>query len=66
MKEAAGGTVRAGAILLRQRGTRLKAGNNVGRGKDDTLYALIDGIVTFERASRTERRVSVYPAPAQT
>jgi len=61
VKESAGSIVRAGAILLRQRGTHLKPGLNVGIGKDDTLYARIDGIVKFERASRTERRVSVYP-----
>jgi large subunit ribosomal protein L27 len=63
-KEADGGTVRAGAILMRQRGTRLKPGNNVGIGKDDTLFALIDGVVQYERSSRTQRRISVYPAPA--
>jgi large subunit ribosomal protein L27 len=64
VKEFAGETVRAGSILLRQRGTRLKPGLNVGIGKDDTLYALIDGEVRFERASKTSRRISVYPASA--
>jgi large subunit ribosomal protein L27 len=64
VKEYAGETVRAGSILVRQRGTRLKPGVNVGIGKDDTLFALIDGIVAFERSSRTDRRVSVHPAPA--
>jgi large subunit ribosomal protein L27 len=64
VKESCGTTVRAGAILLRQRGTHLKPGLNVGIGKDDTLYARIDGVVKFERSTRTERRVSVYPAPA--
>jgi large subunit ribosomal protein L27 len=63
VKEYAGHTVRAGSILLRQRGTRLKPGVNVGIGKDDTLFALIDGVVQFERTDRTSRRISVYPAP---
>jgi large subunit ribosomal protein L27 len=66
VKEYAGETVRAGNILLRQRGTRLKPGTNVGIGKDDTLFSLIDGVVKFERSSRTERRISVYPVPAET
>ena len=65
VKEYAGETVRAGSILIRQRGTKVKAGRNVGLGKDDTLYALIDGVVQFEHASRTDRRVSVYPVPAE-
>src|SRR4051812_17491378 len=64
VKESCGQTVRAGSILLRQRGTALKPGTNVGIGKDDTLYSLIDGIVKFERSSRTHRRVSVSPVPA--
>src|SRR5947199_7275690 len=63
VKEHAGHRVRAGAILIRQRGTKMKPGANVGLGKDDTLYALIDGIVKFEGFKRT-RRVSVYPAAA--
>jgi large subunit ribosomal protein L27 len=67
VKESAGETVRAGAIIMRQRGTRLKPGLNVGIGKDDTIYARIDGVVKFERSSRTERRISVYPPePAPT
>jgi large subunit ribosomal protein L27 len=66
VKEFAGETVKAGSILLRQRGTRLKPGTNVGLGKDDTLFAMIDGIVKFERSSRTERRISVQPVPAET
>jgi large subunit ribosomal protein L27 len=62
VKEFGGETVRAGYILVRQRGTKLHAGNNVGIGKDYTLFALIDGIVAFE-GDRKRRRVSVYPAP---
>src|SRR5436190_1024758 len=61
VKEHAGHAVRAGAILIRQRGTKMKPGTNVGLGKDDTLYSLIDGVVKFEGFKRT-RRVSVYPA----
>lgn len=63
VKEYGGETVRAGYVLVRQRGTKLHPGNNVGLGKDYTLFALIDGIVKFEGA-RDRRRVSVYPAPA--
>jgi large subunit ribosomal protein L27 len=64
VKEFAGETVKAGSILVRQRGTPLHPGNNVGKGKDDTLFALIDGIVQFE-GFKTKRRVSVYPAVAE-
>src|SRR5438477_196274 len=60
VKEHAGHAVRAGAILIRQRGTKMKPGTNVGLGKDDTLYSLIDGVVKFEGFKKT-RRVSVYP-----
>jgi large subunit ribosomal protein L27 len=63
VKEHAGHAVRAGAILIRQRGTRMKPGANVGLGKDDTIYSLIDGVVKFEGFKHT-RRVSVYPAGA--
>jgi len=63
VKEHAGHTVRAGAILIRQRGTKMKPGTNVGLGKDDTIYSLIDGVVKFE-GFRKARRVSVYPAAA--
>jgi len=52
---------KTGNIIVRQRGTRLHPGNNVGRGADDTLYAKADGLVTFEGPS-ARRRVSVYPA----
>lgn len=61
VKEFAGEVVTAGAILVRQRGTPLHPGTNVGRGKDDTLYAKIDGQVKFETAAG-RRTVSVYPA----
>lgn len=57
-------TVRAGNILIRQRGTKWHPGNNVGRGKDDTLFSLIDGQVKFERKGRDRMQVSVYPAAA--
>jgi large subunit ribosomal protein L27 len=55
-------TVRAGNILVRQRGTKFHPGNNVGIGSDDTLFALIDGVVTFERKGKTRKKVSVYAA----
>ncbi len=60
VKEFAGEMVRAGSVLVRQRGTPLKAGRNVDVGKDDTLFALVDGIVKFE-GKKPNRRVSVYP-----
>lgn len=55
-----GQTAKAGNILVRQRGTKYCPGNNVGIGKDDTLFALIDGIVTFEHKTRSRKKVSVY------
>ena len=61
VKRFGGQPVRAGGILVRQRGTRIHPGRNVGRGNDDTLFALIDGVVTFERM-RARNVVSVYPA----
>ncbi len=60
-----GQLVRAGHILVRQRGTRFHPGNNVGKGKDDTLFALVDGIVKFERKDRDRLKISVYPAAEQ-
>jgi large subunit ribosomal protein L27 len=60
VKRYAGDTVNAGTILVRQRGTRIHAGNNVGVGRDYTLFALIDGAVKFEPASKERRKVSVY------
>ena len=60
VKRYGGENVRAGNILIRQRGTKYHPGNNVGIGKDDTLFALIDGIVTFERKGKSRKKVSVY------
>ena len=60
VKRYGGETVSAGSILIRQRGTSILPGNNVGRGKDDTIYALIDGVVTFERKGKNRKKVSVY------
>ncbi len=60
VKRYAGQKVNAGTILVRQRGTRIHPGNNVGVGKDYTLFALIDGIVKFEPTSNNRRKVSVY------
>ena len=60
VKKYGGQQVRAGNILVRQRGTRIAPGNNVGLGRDHTLFALIDGHVTYEPAPRYKKRVSVY------
>ena len=60
-KRADGQFVKAGNILYRQRGTKIHPGNNVGRGGDDTLFALVDGKVKFERKGRDKKQVSVYP-----
>ncbi|HUV44303.1 MAG TPA: 50S ribosomal protein L27 [Dehalococcoidales bacterium] len=60
VKRYAGQTVNAGTILVRQRGTRIKPGNNVGVGRDYTLFSLIDGIVQYEAAGNNRRKVSVY------
>lgn len=60
LKKGDGQFVTAGNILIRQRGTHIHAGENVGRGSDDTLFALIDGKVKFERVGRDRKRVSVY------
>ena len=61
VKRADGQTVLAGNILVRQRGTHIHPGENVGRGSDDTLFALVDGKVKFERVGRDRKRVSIYP-----
>jgi large subunit ribosomal protein L27 len=61
VKRFGGQPIRAGGIVVRQRGTRIHPGRNVGRGKDDTLFSLIDGVVKFERR-RARNVVSVYPA----
>ena len=60
VKRYAGQSVNAGTILVRQRGTRIHSGNNVGMGRDHTLFALINGIVKFEPTSNNRRKVSVY------
>lgn len=61
VKRFGGQFVRAGNILVRQRGTKFHPGMNVGKGSDDTLFAKIDGIVSFERKDRTRLQISVYP-----
>ena len=60
-KRADGQFALAGNILYKQRGTHIHPGNNVGRGKDDSLFALIDGTVKFERMGKDRKKVSVYP-----
>jgi len=55
-----GQAVTAGSILVRQRGTKIHPGNNVGIGKDDTLFALVEGVVRFERKDKFRKKVSVY------
>lgn len=64
VKTYGGEKVEAGNIILRQRGTKIHPGRNVGIGVDDTIFALVDGVVTFEWASKGRRKVSVYPAQA--
>ena len=61
LKRADGQFVLAGNILVRQRGTHIHPGNNVDIGSDDTLFALIDGIVKYERTGKDKKQVSVYP-----
>ena len=61
-KRADGQLVSAGSILVRQRGTKVHPGNNVGIGSDDTLYAKVEGVVKYERWGRERKKVSVYPA----
>jgi large subunit ribosomal protein L27 len=61
VKRSDGQFVLAGNILVRQRGSKFKAGQNVGMGKDDTLFALIDGTVKFERVGKDGKQVSIYP-----
>ena len=60
-KRADGQFVKAGNILYRQRGTKIHPGVNVGRGGDDTLFALVDGVVRFERKGRDKKHVSIVP-----
>ena len=61
VKRADGQTVTAGNILVRQRGTKIHPGQNVGRGSDDTLFALVDGVVRFEHKGKDKKQVSVHP-----
>jgi large subunit ribosomal protein L27 len=62
VKRFGGETVRAGSILVRQRGYKFHPGRNVGVGSDDTLFALVDGVVEFVRYGRTRKRIHVVPA----
>ncbi len=62
VKKFGGEAVRAGNILVRQLGTRIHPGTNVGCGRDYTLYAKIDGVVKFEEFGKNKKRVSIYPA----
>ncbi len=66
VKRFGGQFVRAGNILVRQRGTKFHPGINVGRGSDDTLFALADGIVKFERKDKSRMKISVYPVEIPT
>ena len=66
VKVYSGEPVRAGNILVRQVGSSLHAGKNVGQGKDFTLFALVDGVVSYEWKTNKKRQVSVYPATAST
>lgn len=65
VKRYGGQVVKAGNIIIRQRGTKVHPGENVGRGNDDTLFSLIDGIVKFEHKTQSRRKVSVYPVAAE-
>jgi large subunit ribosomal protein L27 len=64
VKKFGGERVRAGNIIVRQRGTSIHPGDNVGRGNDDTLFALVDGVVEFQRKDKKRKRVSILPASA--
>ena len=64
-KRADGQFVLAGTIIYRQRGTKIHPGINVGRGGDDTLFALVDGVLRFERKGRDKKQASVYPVEAK-
>jgi large subunit ribosomal protein L27 len=61
VKRYGGEIVLAGNILIRQRGTKFKPGNNVGIGRDHTIFSFIDGEVTFEKSGKSEKKLSVYP-----
>jgi large subunit ribosomal protein L27 len=62
VKKYGGETVRAGNIIIRQRGTKVHPGKNMGMGKDHTLFALVDGVVVFERYDKKRKQVSIIPA----
>ena len=62
VKKGDGQVVLSGNILVRQRGTKIHPGTNVGRGNDDTLFATVDGVVKFERKGKDRKQVSIYPA----
>lgn len=61
VKRFGGQHIKSGTIIVRQRGTRIHPGNNVGCGRDFTLFAMVEGIVTFERFGKDRKKVSVYP-----
>ena len=61
VKMFAGQAVKTGNVIVRQRGTHIHPGENVGRGKDDTLFAKVEGVVRFERLGKDRKQVSVYP-----
>ena len=65
VKKYGGEQVKAGNIIVRQRGTKIHPGNNVGIGSDDTLFAMIDGVVKFEKFGKNKKRVSVVPAESK-
>lgn len=65
VKKYGGESVTSGMIIVRQRGTVIHAGQNVGRGKDDTLFALVDGKVHFTRFGKTRKKAHVLPVPAE-
>ena len=65
VKKYSGQSVKCGNIVVRQRGTRLLPGDNMGVGKDHTLFALTEGVVKFEWAAKGRRKISVYPAEAE-
>ncbi|GAC1363319.1 MAG: 50S ribosomal protein L27 [Herpetosiphon sp.] len=64
VKRFGGEVVRPGTIIVRQCGTKIQPGNNVGLGRDFTIFSMIDGVVRFEPYAQGQRKVSVYPAPA--
>ena len=65
VKSADGQFVLAGNIIVRQRGTKIHPGENVGKGKDDTLFAKVDGVVKFERVGKDKKKASVYPVDVE-